>query len=138
LTTDPDCDGCPEAVDYEIEEKFVHPEYTRKNRMSKGIALLRLSKAVDIEKSKYVTTICLPLKKENSLVTTPTPTFYNIGFRRTERSSNPTVMLKTRESYVTPEICNEVYKRLVKTIEEFHLCTESEEKGSCTGNQHIF
>jgi Trypsin len=131
LTTDPDCDGCPEAIDYEIKEITVHPKY---EKSSHDLALIRLSKVVDIEKSKYVTTICLPLKKENFLVTSPTPTFSVMGFGRMENKTRSTVMLQTRVPYVSPEKCNEFYEKSeVKSIEDYHLCAGSDGSDSCKG-----
>lgn len=65
--TDCDSDGiCADPVqDIDVEDKIKHPKYSAAKKIN-DIALLRLSKSVDLKKNN-VGTICLPIDPVNQI-----------------------------------------------------------------------
>ncbi|KAF2901168.1 hypothetical protein ILUMI_05019 [Ignelater luminosus] len=135
ISTDRDCQEsiipeCAEPViDLNIEEKILHPNYTRR-KGENDIALLRLEKNVKF--SDYIQPICLPVRES------PDPSLesemYAVGWGRTENYTQSDYKLKVKLPIVTRAACNNRIRNS-GTIGVDRICAGGERgKDSCYGD----
>lgn len=133
LATDPDCDEddcAPSPQDIPVEEVIPHPEYksTSRNQLN-DIALIRLRYPATL--GAFVQPICL----HRQMKPNPGMKVYVAGWGRTENAAFSNLKLKVQLTYVSPLICNIVYKREDVSITRNHLCAGGQkDKDSCKGD----
>lgn len=127
-----DCDGCPPAVEYDIESVHIHPDYVNYRN---DIALIRLQKAVP--DSKFSRTVCLPLDEENFLDTTIKTKLQIMGFGRTEKNTTTNVMLKALVPLVPANECASSYANTsVGEVHEKYFCAGGNMIDTCRGKYY--
>ncbi|KAF7399196.1 hypothetical protein HZH68_007788 [Vespula germanica] len=137
LSTERDCDkdengievACAERYqDYDIENTYVHPGYT-KTKLQNDIALIRLNGDADF-RPRNVKPICLPIK---SSITLPRK-FIVTGWGATELGTRSKDLLQVGLTPVATEECKEVYKSKVE-IWYKQLCAGGKRNmDSCLGD----
>ncbi|XP_055679536.1 serine protease easter-like [Lutzomyia longipalpis] len=133
LSTDQDCDEddcAPPPQDIPVEDVIVHSGYESASRNQlNDIALIRLRYPATL--GAFVQPICLHRKMESK----PGMKLYVAGWGRTESAAFSPVKLKVQLQYVSPLICNIVYKREDVSITRNHICAGGQkDKDSCKGD----
>ncbi|GAB0088228.1 CLIP domain-containing serine protease [Sergentomyia squamirostris] len=133
LTTENDCeeDDCaPPTQNIPIHEVIPHQAYKSSSRNQlHDIALVRLLYPAIL--SAFVQPICL----HREMKPKPGLKVYVAGWGRTENASFSPIKLKVQLTYVSPLICNIVYKREDVSITKYHVCAGGErDKDSCKGD----
>lgn len=121
------CSDPPQNFD--IEKKIIHPGYEQKIGSKDDIALLRLSRPVQM--SQYVKPICLPLSKNLQQISDYYGTrFIVAGWGRTENFTHSAVKLKVDVDGVRLSDC-----KLVFNVWDKQICAGGKTgKDSCGGD----
>lgn len=120
--------------EYEVEDVIVHPEYNKtvRNKVH-DITLLKLAK--DVEFSKYVQPICLPLDKTIRNMPIADKDFTVTGWGQTETAIRSGTQLHVDIIGKPLDVCNEKFSIANITLADTQICVGGEEgKDSCKGD----
>ncbi|XP_068244022.1 phenoloxidase-activating factor 1-like [Palaemon carinicauda] len=124
------------SVNVTHEEIIIHPNYTKRGFQSDDIALIRLSRKIDIS-GVFIHPVCLPpqgLSARNAMIRSATerPEAVVTGWGMTENGTTSDRLLQVIVPYVEKIDCNTTFSG---TIFEEQLCMGGERgKDSCGGD----
>ncbi|CAK1583443.1 unnamed protein product [Parnassius mnemosyne] len=145
ISTRIDCTGeeeirvCEDRIqDRRVAEIICHDEYDVVRMAINDIALLRLSRPVDLTYSKFLRTICLPVMKSLREMDLYGETATVAGWGTTENNQNSDVLLKVEIPIFSPETCGAYYNRNQRTDPtgklRHRLCAGETGRDSCQGD----
>ncbi|XP_071546140.1 CLIP domain-containing serine protease HP8-like [Panulirus ornatus] len=139
LSTEEDCevtnqgyeDCAPPVQDLTYEEIIIHPDYNTRARYSDDIALIRLSRSVDIS-GRSIQAVCLPPQGQEPRSVLDQRQAVVAGWGTTENGTTSDKMLHVTLPMVDRATCNATYQGIL--VDE-QICFGGESgKDSCKGD----
>ncbi|XP_069195042.1 CLIP domain-containing serine protease B4 [Procambarus clarkii] len=141
LSSDTDCEitrqgnkNCvPPAQDFTHEEVIIHPDYNTRVQFSDDIALIRLSKSIDLTaQKKRIRAVCLPPEGLNVSSLASQRDAWIAGWGFTENGTTSNRLLHVRLPFVNKEKCNITYNGNV--VDEQMCVGGRKGQDSCAGD----